>query len=74
MSVVVSDTAGIRTQTDDVIEREGIRRAWAAAEEADIVLCVVDASRESSDGDPWYGRFGPGEKPSACSCARRFET
>mmetsp|Transcript_8233 Transcript_8233/g.36718 ORF Transcript_8233/g.36718 Transcript_8233/m.36718 type:complete len:260 (-) Transcript_8233:4298-5077(-) len=53
MSVVVSDTAGIRTQTDDVIEREGIRRAWAAAEEADIVLCVVDASRESSDGDPW---------------------
>ncbi|KAJ8908528.1 hypothetical protein NDN08_005236 [Rhodosorus marinus] len=53
MSVVVSDTAGIRTQTDDVIEQEGIRRAWATAEEADIVLCVVDASEQSNDGNQW---------------------
>jgi len=53
MSVVVSDTAGIRTQTDDVIEQEGIQRAWATAEAADFVLCVVDASEESSDGNQW---------------------
>jgi len=35
--VIVSDTAGLR-DADDVVEQEGIRRAKAAAEEADLVL------------------------------------
>ena len=36
------DTAGLRA-TDSVIEKEGIRRAWAEVEAADQVLFMVDA-------------------------------
>ncbi|NND64617.1 MAG: tRNA uridine-5-carboxymethylaminomethyl(34) synthesis GTPase MnmE [Gammaproteobacteria bacterium] len=35
------DTAGIR-ETDDMIEREGVRRAHAATSEADLILLVID--------------------------------
>lgn len=38
------DTAGIRDSSDQ-IEREGVRRAELAADEADIVLFVADATR-----------------------------
>ena len=48
--VHVADTAGIR-ETDDLIEAEGVRRAWQALESADLVLLVEDAS------DP--DRLGP---------------
>jgi len=37
------DTAGIRT-TDDHIEREGIKRSHLAAEQADLILHVIDAT------------------------------
>ncbi len=40
--VTLLDTAGLR-ETADVIETEGIRRALARAEEADLKLLVVDA-------------------------------
>jgi len=39
--VTVLDTAGVRT-TDDPLEREGVRRAVARAEGADLVLWVVE--------------------------------
>lgn len=39
--VLVADTAGIR-ETSDVIEAEGVRRAKAWAEDADLRLWVVD--------------------------------
>jgi tRNA modification GTPase len=39
----LADTAGMR-ETDDVVEREGIRRARAAQDEADLLLVVVDGS------------------------------
>ncbi|HJV43028.1 MAG TPA: tRNA uridine-5-carboxymethylaminomethyl(34) synthesis GTPase MnmE [Caulobacter sp.] len=39
--VLVADTAGIR-ETSDAIEAEGVRRAQAWAEEADLRLWVVD--------------------------------
>ncbi len=39
MAVTVIDTAGLR-ETDDVVEREGVRRARAAMEEADLVLLL----------------------------------
>lgn len=42
--VIVSDTAGLR-ETDDVIEQEGVRRALARAEEADLIILVVDVSK-----------------------------
>ncbi len=38
------DTAGIRA-TDEVIEKEGIRRSFEALARADIVLWVIDASK-----------------------------
>ena len=42
--VTVIDTAGIR-ETDDPVEREGVRRARARAEDADLVLWLVEGSR-----------------------------
>ncbi|MBU6463092.1 MAG: tRNA uridine-5-carboxymethylaminomethyl(34) synthesis GTPase MnmE [Bradyrhizobium sp.] len=39
--VTVIDTAGIR-ETDDPVEQEGVRRARARAEEADLVLWLID--------------------------------
>lgn len=42
------DTAGLRT-TDDVIEQEGIERSYEQAHQADIILLVIDRSRELTD-------------------------
>lgn len=42
--VRLADTAGIR-KSEDLIEQEGIRRAEMAADDADLVLFVADASR-----------------------------
>jgi tRNA modification GTPase len=46
--VTVIDTAGIR-ETDDPVEQEGVRRARARAEEADLVLWLADADRQGDD-------------------------
>jgi tRNA modification GTPase len=43
LPVIVSDTAGFRDAAGDV-EREGMRRSQAAAEAADLVLWLTDAS------------------------------
>src|SRR6516225_7659611 len=43
--VTVLDTAGIR-ETNDPVEREGVRRASEQASGADLVLWVVDAAAE----------------------------
>jgi len=59
--VTIIDTAGIR-ETDDPVEQEGVRRARARAEAADLVLWLVEAEqavepevmrslRKSEDGD-----------------------
>jgi tRNA modification GTPase len=45
--VTVIDTAGIR-ETDDPVEQEGVRRARARAEEADLVLWMIDAQHEGA--------------------------
>lgn len=37
----LTDTAGIR-ETEEIIEQEGIKRSFQAAEKADIILLVVD--------------------------------
>jgi len=46
--VLVADTAGVR-EASDAIEAEGVRRARAWAESADLRLWVVDASGASGD-------------------------
>jgi tRNA modification GTPase len=43
----LTDTAGIR-ETEEVIEKEGIRRSKKAMDEADLILIVLDASRPLS--------------------------
>lgn len=43
MPLNVVDTAGLR-ESPDVVEQEGIRRAWQAIQEADRLLVVVDVS------------------------------
>uniref|UniRef100_A0A182MEY6 TrmE-type G domain-containing protein n=1 Tax=Anopheles culicifacies TaxID=139723 RepID=A0A182MEY6_9DIPT len=43
--VILADTAGLRANTDDVVESEGIARARTYVECADLLLLVVDASR-----------------------------
>ncbi|MEE4249490.1 MAG: tRNA uridine-5-carboxymethylaminomethyl(34) synthesis GTPase MnmE [Alcanivoracaceae bacterium] len=44
MPINIIDTAGLR-ESPDVVEREGIRRAWAEIERADILLVLADASQ-----------------------------
>jgi len=46
--VTVIDTAGIR-ETDDPVEREGVRRARARAADADLVLWLTDGTENMSD-------------------------
>src|SRR5215207_8079090 len=48
--VTVIDTAGIR-ETDDPVEREGVRRARARAAEADLVLWLADGPDAEFDHD-----------------------
>ena len=45
LNVRLSDTAGIRN-TQEMIEQEGIRRTKEIMKEADLVLMVLDATRE----------------------------
>lgn len=44
------DTAGIR-ETDEVVEKEGIRRSKKAIEEADLILLVLDASKPIEEAE-----------------------
>ncbi|KYH02412.1 tRNA uridine-5-carboxymethylaminomethyl(34) synthesis GTPase MnmE [Bradyrhizobium sp. DOA1] len=69
--VTVIDTAGIR-ETDDPVEQEGVRRARARAEEADLVLWLVEGSQPTQrpDGTVWIvrnkidlGGVGAGQPP-----------
>ncbi len=48
--VALIDTAGVRAAGDEV-EAEGVRRARAAAGEADLVVLVLDASRSLRDDE-----------------------
>jgi tRNA modification GTPase len=43
----VVDTAGLR-ETDDVVEQEGVLRAWNEIEKADAILYVVDAANQDN--------------------------
>jgi len=43
LPVHLIDTAGLR-DSDDVVEKEGIKRAWEEVTRADCVLMVIDAS------------------------------
>ncbi|MEX0963743.1 MAG: tRNA uridine-5-carboxymethylaminomethyl(34) synthesis GTPase MnmE [Pseudohongiellaceae bacterium] len=48
LPVHIVDTAGIRI-SDDVVEKEGLRRAQSAIERADLILLIVDKSDAEED-------------------------
>ncbi|MCX8094488.1 MAG: tRNA uridine-5-carboxymethylaminomethyl(34) synthesis GTPase MnmE [Candidatus Goldbacteria bacterium] len=48
--IKIFDTAGIR-KTDDIVEKEGIKRTFDAIESADIILFLIDNSREINNDD-----------------------
>ena len=50
ISLNVVDTAGIRS-TSDVVEKIGVERAMGAARDADLIIYVVDGSRELDEND-----------------------
>ena len=41
--VLLTDTAGIH-QTEDVVEKEGINRTYVAAQQADLIIWVIDVT------------------------------
>ena len=46
MPLHIIDTAGLH-DSDDLVEREGIKRAWAEIDDADLILLVSDSSASS---------------------------
>lgn len=56
------DTAGLR-ESDDPVEQEGIRRAWAEIERADLVLLVVDATQGEGEEEGEIRRRLPPRLP-----------
>ena len=50
ISLNIMDTAGIR-DTEDVVEKIGVNKAKEQASEADLIIYVVDASRELDQND-----------------------
>ncbi|MBY7649071.1 MAG: tRNA uridine-5-carboxymethylaminomethyl(34) synthesis GTPase MnmE [Candidatus Liberibacter europaeus] len=54
--VKVSDTAGVR-ETDNIIEKEGIKRAYNAVENADLILLLQEISSKTKVTFPDNGDF-----------------
>lgn len=52
MPLHIIDTAGLHA-SDDIVEQEGIRRAWQEIHGADLVLLVIDSTR------PWDKASSP---------------
>lgn len=50
ISLNIVDTAGIRN-TEDVVEKIGVSRAMDAAKDADLIIYVVDGSRDLDEND-----------------------
>ncbi|MCG2631377.1 tRNA uridine-5-carboxymethylaminomethyl(34) synthesis GTPase MnmE [Bradyrhizobium sp. WYCCWR 13023] len=61
--VTMIDTAGIR-ETDDPVEQEGVRRARARADDADLVLWLVEGERAADpDAVRLLRKSGEGDRP-----------
>ncbi len=50
ITLLLADTAGIR-ETGDKVEKIGVDRAVKYTQEADLVLCVIDASEKINEND-----------------------
>lgn len=65
--VHVIDTAGLR-ESSDPVERVGIKRSWAAIEQADLAVLVIDATK----GEMAEDRAIIARLPSGLRCLRVF--
>lgn len=61
--IVLVDTAGIRAEPTDEVERIGVDRSRAALERAEVALMVIDASCDLENGD-WEIERLVGNKPA----------
>lgn len=50
VNLILQDTAGIR-QTEDIVEAMGIKRSMDRLKDAQLVFCVFDGSKETSEDD-----------------------
>lgn len=57
----IKDTAGIR-HTEEIVEKEGIRRSKQAMEKADLVLLLLDISKEPKEEELLLVSSAPKEK------------
>jgi len=57
----IKDTAGIR-QTEEIVEKEGIRRSKLAMEKSDLVLLLLDISKELNEEELLLLSSAPKEK------------
>jgi len=48
IKITFQDTAGIRKESKDTIEKEGIKRSYEAMERADIILKILDGTKDIS--------------------------
>jgi tRNA modification GTPase len=46
----ITDTAGLR-ESENPVEREGVRRAWETISQADVIIYLVDSSKGLSPAD-----------------------
>ncbi len=59
--VRITDTAGVR-DTDDIVEKIGVERSMERAENADLILLLIDMSRPLEDDDRRLIEFVQGRK------------
>lgn len=45
IKVTLQDTAGVRSETNDLIEKEGIKRSISTIDKADIIIQLLDSTR-----------------------------
>ncbi len=61
ISLNIMDTAGIR-ETKDIVERIGVDRAKEQAQQADLILYVIDSSKDLDENDREIFRLIQGKK------------
>ncbi len=54
LKVTLQDTAGIRSETNDPIEQEGINRSIKTIEQADIVMILIDGTKDIEEQTSFF--------------------